>query len=477
MTRPLPVLIDRWMDGCLDDEESAELRAALTSEDGRDEARRLLTMRGAVFAACGAISPDQVRSGLQARRRAEAEGSRVLAGMRSRHRRRYRPRHRVRPIVVLALAAALVVGVSLLLLLRRPGRSVSATVLASQEVTCDGRPVSADDTFAGRVQIAPQGRLDVRLRDGSALQADGPADFVLAGPGDAAWCIDVRRGRFQTRVTPRPVEMAVFITPHVRGHLLGTEFGLHVEDAFSTIEVQEGRVRLTATDAQVSEVAAGSLAMIEPERAIAVAPLETDPDLSVAWVFDRPQARVVRSRTPGGSRSVLRVPADWSWGPEGVYLPSDQAIRCEFIDDTLAAALRDGTVCVAVGLRFLSQPDPAHYPLTFASAGLIRGDTAWFRYLFTVTRAMALAADDAGHLELRIIGDGEAFEFRIGERAIGRAALPPRDDQGGGGPLQLRLFLGGGAVEPGASAPDADGAPPRVAIGYLYFYHRLPSAW
>jgi hypothetical protein len=314
MTR-IEELSARVADGIISEEERRELDALLAddpqaravflstleTEAALRRRRRDVDVAARVMEGIERAREDRVVSGVMAFARRSPPPAAWTAGAR-------RPRVWFGPVLVLAAAGLLAIVAASAVRRAREGDALTAravtpatptlaTVIEARQATLDRAPAAGAGQAAvaspgaavhagDRLEVSGQGALALayqvttRIELGAATRArlagagavapgaPGAAGAGARGAGaagGAAHVIEVDRGTVKATVGAAAGRSAlVFVTPHARATVLGTRFTLTVTQAFTRLDVAEGRVafdRLFEPEAAAVEVGAGQHAL------------------------------------------------------------------------------------------------------------------------------------------------------------------------------------------------------------------------
>jgi len=166
--------------------------------------------------------------------------------------------------------------------------SVQGAVDAKRVGETDWRPVGMEDKFCAgdTVRTSAASRADILLGDQSVLRVREETTLVVEGPRDeGSYVLDLLQGaaHFFSRQGARNLEVQ---TPYTVAGVRGTEFGVEVGDASTTIRVFEGSVRAENPAGGVT-LASGQTAVAEKGQAPMVR-VEARPRDAVRWTLYYP---------------------------------------------------------------------------------------------------------------------------------------------------------------------------------------------
>ena len=166
--------------------------------------------------------------------------------------------------------------------------SVQGAVDAKRAGAADWQPVAMDDKFCSgdTVRTSAGSRADILLGDQSVLRVREQTTLVVEGPKDeGSYVLDLLQGaaHFFSRQGARNLEVQ---TPYTVAGVRGTEFGVEVGDASTTVRVFEGSVH-AANSAGAVTLASGQTAVAEKGRAPVIR-LEARPRDAVRWTLYYP---------------------------------------------------------------------------------------------------------------------------------------------------------------------------------------------
>lgn len=175
--------------------------------------------------------------------------------------------------------------------------SVQGPVEAKRVGAADWQPVAMDDKFCAgdTVRTSAGSRADILLGDQSVLRVREGTTLVVQGPKDeGSYVLDLLQGaaHFFSRQGARNLEVK---TPYTVAGVRGTEFGVEVGDASTTVRVFEGAVRAENDSGGVT-LASGQTAVAEMGRA-PVLRLEARPRDAVRWTLYYPPVLYTRAAT------------------------------------------------------------------------------------------------------------------------------------------------------------------------------------
>ncbi|HET9064108.1 MAG TPA: FecR domain-containing protein, partial [Candidatus Binatia bacterium] len=166
--------------------------------------------------------------------------------------------------------------------------SVQGAVEAKRVDGADWQPVAMDDKFCpgDSVRTSAGSRADILLGDQSVLRVREQTTLVVEGPKDeGSYVLDLLQGaaHFFSRQGARNLEVQ---TPYTVAGVRGTEFGVEVDGAATTVRVFEGSVH-AANSAGSVNLASGQTAVAEKGQA-PVLRLEARPRDAVRWTLYYP---------------------------------------------------------------------------------------------------------------------------------------------------------------------------------------------
>jgi ferric-dicitrate binding protein FerR (iron transport regulator) len=284
------------------------------------------------------------------------------------------------------------------------------------------KPLAAgQDLLAGQgLETAAGGRVEVVYPDQTRVEFAG-ASVVRELRDEEGKRIVVERGSLRAQVKPQPKGRPLVIeTLHGEATVLGTTLKVLVDPdprRGTTLEVEEGRVRLTSRlSGRSVEVAAGHVAIAAAGVELAVAPL---PAVLYAATFDD-------GRAPGWTFSA-RFPWTLKAAPSGGLALSSpavfndpKAVRADYIAVLANRVWQDGVVEVDVRPEEL---DPVGLTSFLVFARYRDPDNAvWFEVLLDKGNWTAALLQHAGGTLSRIAG-GPAAPLQVGRTAHVRLEL------------------------------------------------------
>lgn len=324
-------LIERYLNGTLDDDSGAELRDAIESSvELREQLRAQIcmdTLLARRFRERNAAVGRRVRAALRDPTQKKGAITRIMEKLPAKSPKKNAPEKPVestpvrrvvsaqtgrRNFFLIAAAAAAMVALAIGVVMWRrhaaengeelawavpPGAQVVATAnpeSGTAQVTRNGRtlvlkksrPLLTGDVLAtaesAAVVLSYPDETRVKIPAESKLEIQPAALQAQAGIG-----IDLARGSIDAEVTPQSKPMIVLM-PLGRAEIVGTRFTLASSAAESKLEVLDGKVRLSsATSSESVLVQKGEMAVLSANSKLEAVPLSRDPAL---WPFSAKSA-------------------------------------------------------------------------------------------------------------------------------------------------------------------------------------------
>lgn len=286
----LDPLLNRLVDGLLDEQDAARLQALLAADaDARRRYRRFIALDSGlrwdyVAAAREVLPPPQRWTRAPVRWWVPWVGALAASFLFA---------------VTLALWPSYGPRVVLTVSTLSDGTLTWSAGNRRQELGAAGEPVRA-----GRLVLDGDNAVAVlRFRDGTNLTLTGETELEV--DDEAGKRLDLRRGTLSAEVTPQPVGRPLVITTATaRLEVVGTALTVDAGADVTTLAVESGTVRMERlADRQAVEVAAGQQASVsfDPAGGIAVIPRPRIPD---SWRVDFAQ------RPPSHWAGTWTAPAD-----------------------------------------------------------------------------------------------------------------------------------------------------------------------
>jgi hypothetical protein len=302
------LLIERFLDGDLAEDEAGRLRALVDADaEVRGELAAAMRMRGL---AAASAHPDAAGEGLARVVMAAVERgapgkfeARVLARIdKIPARRRGVPGRRPSAGVAksfwwLAAAACLAVaiGVAAALLSGTKNLPAPPAIAEIAEVSGDVRLVRASGELAADAKIysgdaltaaGASSRANIRLTDGTRIDL-GPDTRLKLAEGENGKSVHLDSGAVSAEVAPQPPgKPLVFITPHAQATVVGTRLTLAVTGESTRLDVHQGTVRIRKTaDEPAVLVGAGFYAVAAPGAELVAKPLAAAKPALGCWVI------------------------------------------------------------------------------------------------------------------------------------------------------------------------------------------------